>query len=243
MRELQSNKPIIHALIWIFIYILFAMIGSNLSMLIGLSTLEFIVLLILSIVLLLYIFKNKWLSYYGINKIKQLNVKRCLYYSPLLIIVGVNINSGLNTSLKFTEVITIMGIMLCVGFLEEIIFRGLLYKAIREKSSAKLAILISAITFGIGHIINLFNGYMVSQQIIQIIIAISIGMLLSIIFEYTNNIIPGVIFHFMFNTAASISNITSFEQRKVELVAIIIISFIYGIYIVKEFSKNIKIVS
>ena len=243
MRELQSNKPIMHALIWIFIYIFFAIIGSDLSMLIGLSTLEFIVLLILSIVLLLYIFKNKWLSYYGINKIKNPNVKRCLYYSPLLIIVGVNISSGLNTSLKFTEVIAIMGIMLCVGFLEEIIFRGLLYKAIREKFSAKLAILISAITFGIGHIINIFNGYMISQQIIQIIIATSIGMLLSIIFEYTNNIIPGIIFHFMFNTAASISNITFFEQRKVELVAIIIISFIYGIYIVKEFSKNIKIVS
>ena len=39
----------------------------------------------------------------------------------------------------------------------EIIYRGLLYRAI-EKDSVKQAIVISAITFGAGHIVNLLTG-------------------------------------------------------------------------------------
>lgn len=242
MGRLQSNKPIMHALIWIFIYILFASVGSNLSVLIGTSSLlEFIILLILSIILLIYIVKNKWTSYYGINKVEASVAERCLYYLPLLIIVGVNIDTGFNTLLNLNEMINIIAIMLCVGFLEEIIFRGILYKAIREKSSAKIAILISGITFGIGHIVNIFNGYTMSLQIMQIILAISIGILLSLIFEYTHNIVPGMIFHFCFNVMASVVNQATFEQRKVELVAIVIICIIYGVYIFKEFNKNIII--
>ena len=47
--------------------------------------------------------------------------------------------------------------MLCVGFLEETIFRGLPFTAI-AKDNIKSAAIISSVTFGIGHIINLFNG-------------------------------------------------------------------------------------
>lgn len=47
--------------------------------------------------------------------------------------------------------------MLCVGFSEEAIFRGLPFTAI-AKDNIKSAVIISSVTFGIGHIINLFNG-------------------------------------------------------------------------------------
>lgn len=40
--------------------------------------------------------------------------------------------------------------MLCVGFLEEMIFRGLLFEAI-AKENVKKAIIISSVTFGIRH--------------------------------------------------------------------------------------------
>ena len=43
--------------------------------------------------------------------------------------------------------------MLCVGFMEEVIFRGLLFKAI-AKDNAKMAIVISSVTFGLGHVLN-----------------------------------------------------------------------------------------
>lgn len=56
--------------------------------------------------------------------------------------------------------------MAIVGYVEEIIFRGFLYKAI-EKDNVKQAIIISAATFGAGHIVNLtskFSNHNISEQ-------------------------------------------------------------------------------
>lgn len=87
--------------------------------------------------------------------------------------------------------------MLCVGFLEEVIFRGLLFKAI-AKDNIKPAVVISSVTFGVGHIINLFNGSGMAlvSNLCQIVFAIAVGFLLVTIF-YRGGIlllIAGVIF-------------------------------------------------
>ena len=62
-------------------------------------------------------------------------------------------------ALNYSELQTILYIlsMLCIGFLEEVIFRGLLFESMR-KDSEKAAVIVSSVTFGIGHILNLFNG-------------------------------------------------------------------------------------
>lgn len=57
-----------------------------------------------------------------------------------------------NVDHQISSVIT----MVVVGCVEEIIFRRLLYKAI-EKDNVKQAIIISVVTFGAGHIVNLFT--------------------------------------------------------------------------------------
>ena len=72
---------------------------------------------------------------------------------------------------------------LCVGFLEEVIFRGLLLMSIARKN-VKSAIIISSVTFGVGHIINLFNGSGMDlvTNLCQIVFAIAVGFLLVTIF-------------------------------------------------------------
>ena len=47
--------------------------------------------------------------------------------------------------------------MLFVGVLEEVIFRGLLFLAM-AKDSMKAAVIVSSVTFGMGHIVNLLSG-------------------------------------------------------------------------------------
>ena len=47
--------------------------------------------------------------------------------------------------------------MLCVGFFEEVIFRGLLFQAL-AKENIETAVSVSSVTFGLGHILNLLNG-------------------------------------------------------------------------------------
>lgn len=66
--------------------------------------------------------------------------------------------------------------MLCVGFLEETIFRGLPFTAI-AKDNLKSAVIISSVTFGIGHIINLFNGSGMDlvNNLCRIVFAVAVG--------------------------------------------------------------------
>ena len=66
--------------------------------------------------------------------------------------------------------------MINVGFIEEVIFRGFLFKMM-AKDNLKLAIIVSAVTFGIGHIVNLLNGGDLIPALLQIFYAIALGYL------------------------------------------------------------------
>ena len=62
------------------------------------------------------------------------------------------------------EIVFYILTMLNIGFIEEIIFRGFLFKMM-EKDNVKTATAVSSITFGIGHIINLCrNGSFYTQS-------------------------------------------------------------------------------
>lgn len=66
--------------------------------------------------------------------------------------------------------------MLFVGFLEEIIFKGFLFKTM-AKDGIRSAITVSSFTFAIGHVVNLLNGSSMSlmQNVVQIILAVIFG--------------------------------------------------------------------
>jgi membrane protease YdiL (CAAX protease family) len=71
--------------------------------------------------------------------------------------------------------------MMLVGFLEELIFRGFLFTALR-KDSLKVAVIVSSVTFGMGHIVNLLNGAPLGETLLQIVYATAAGFLFTAIF-------------------------------------------------------------
>lgn len=97
--------------------------------------------------------------------------------------------------------------MLCVGFLEEVIFRGLLFKAI-AKDNIKSAVVLSSVTFGIGHIINLFNGSGMElvNNLCQIVFAIAVGFLLVMIFYRGGSLLPCILVHSAINTLGTFAS-------------------------------------
>ena len=129
---------------------------------------------VFSSALLAFIITLSGLSYYGLTKVS--NPKKYLYFIPLLVIISVNLWSGININNTPSEIIFHILTMFNIGFIEEIIFRGFLFKML-EKDNVKFAIAISSITFGIGHIVNLFNGADFIPTLMQIGYAISIGYL------------------------------------------------------------------
>ena len=191
------------------------------------NTLLSIFLLTLTIIL------NKT-KYYGLNKVT--NLKKYLYFFPLILIVLVNFLNGISINNTKTEIIFYVLNMINIGFIEEIIFRGFLFKMM-AKDNIKSAIIVTSITFGIGHIINLLHGAELTSTILQIISAISVGYLFAIIFYKSNSIIPCIITHSLINSLSIFSNSNS-TTLYIESLILIILPLIYAFYINKHIKEG-----
>jgi len=171
-------------------------------------------------------------KYYGITKIK--NSKKYLFFIPLIFIPTVNLWNGININNSAKEIIFYILTMINVGFIEEIVFRGFLFKMM-AKDNVKSAIIVSAITFGIGHIINLLNGAELLPTIMQICYAFSIGYLFVIIFYKSKSLIPCIITHSLINS------LSVFNENSKSLYAasafLIVVPLVYAIYINKAIKE------
>ena len=185
---------------------------------------------IFSVTLIILMILLKRTTYYGLTKVKE--PKKYLYFIPLIILLTVNLWNGINLDNKTSDIIFHILNMFNIGFIEEIIFRGFLFKMM-EKDNVRAAIIVSAVTFRIGHIVNLFNGAELIPTILQICYAISIGYLFVIIFYKSKSLIPCIITHSIFN-ALSIFNIESSTYMYVSSIFLIVVPILYAIYINKK---------
>ena len=185
---------------------------------------------VFSIALFIIMIILKRTSYYGLTKVKKL--KEYLYFIPLVLIASVNLWNGVNINNSASEIIFHILTMINVGFIEEIIFRGFLFKMM-EKENEKRAIIVSAITFGIGHIVNLLNGADLIPTLMQICYAMSIGYLFVIIFYKSKSLIPCIITHCLVNSF-SIFNVENVISLYVASAFLIIVPLWYAGYINKK---------
>ena len=232
MNKLYQKSEIWFAVIWIIIYVVGTSFAENISEGIGLSkSITLVFHVVISIIVITWLNKNGLFGKYGICKPNAPSSK-FLYYIPLLIIISCNLWFGVTMNLSITESILYAGSMICVGFLEEIIFRGFLFKAM-AKDSVKAAIIVSSITFGIGHIINLFNGNSDDPlaTICQIIYAIAIGFLFVIIFYRGGTLWPCIITHSVVN-ALSVFADESGMTAQIQIITAVILTIIPLIYVI-----------
>lgn len=187
---------------------------------------------IFSVILIIVMIMLKRTSFYGLTKVT--NLKKYLYFIPLFLIVSVNLWNGININNSTNEIIFHILTMLNVGFIEEIIFRGFLFKMM-EKTNLKRAIIVSSVTFGIGHIVNLLNGADLIPTVMQICYAIAIGYVFVTIFHKSKSLVPCIITHSLFNSL-SIFNIENSISLYVIPIFLIIVSLIYANFI----NKTIK---
>ncbi len=78
----------------------------------------------------------------------------------------------------------IVSAVIAAPILEELLFRGMIYKRLRDFCSAKLAIIISAAFFG------LFHG-----NLVQFVYAFIIGLMLAYVYEKMKTIWAPIVFH------------------------------------------------
>jgi membrane protease YdiL (CAAX protease family) len=106
-----------------------------------------------------------------------------------------------------------------------------------SKDSIHQAILVTSLTFGIGHILNLLNGAELIPTIIQIIYAISTGYMFAIILYKGNSLWPCIITHSIVNTL-SIFSIENQVSMYIAPIILTIIPIIYSIYLNKTIKEK-----
>jgi len=215
-------------LITIFLIILYVVINSYCMQNFGLTDYRSLIInTVFSIALLVLIIYLKRTSYYGLTRVK--NVKKYLYFIPLLLMLSVNLWNGINISHSGKEITFYILAMFNIGFIEEIIFRGFLFRMM-EKDNVKSAIIVSSITFGLGHVVNLLNGADLIPTLMQMCYAISIGYLFVMIFHKSKSLIPCIVTHSLFN-ALSIFNVENKNSLYIATVFLIVLCVTYAIYI------------
>jgi membrane protease YdiL (CAAX protease family) len=104
------------------------------------------------------------------------------------------------------------------------------------KNNVNSAIIVSALTFGVGHIVNLLNGAELIPTLLQICYAASIGYLFVIIFHKTKSLIPCIITHSLMN-ALSVFNIENSLSLYVSSAFLIIVPLVYAWDIKRRYAE------
>ena len=233
MYRLYEKNELNFSLAWIIAYVVLLSVADNFSASLGVKK---IITAPVSIAFALLIFgfikKHDLSKQYGLCSLMG-GLKNYLYFIPLVLMISVNLWNGVTMNVAALETVLFILSMLCVGFLEEVIFLGFLFKAMC-KDNVKLAIFISSITFGLGHIVNLLNGRELIPTLLQICYATAIGFLFTIIFYKGKSLLPCIIAH------STLNSLSIFAVQRTQMISIInsivlcVISLGYALWILKK---------
>ena len=241
MKKLYEKNELTFALVWIAGYCVLQSLANPLNKAIGIEYAASAGFCLLqAIALFTFIRKNNLQKRYGLCK-SPVPAWRFLCYVPLVILATGNLWNGAAVNYSAAETVCRIVCMLCVGFLEEVIFRGLLFTAI-AKDNIKSAILISSVTFGIGHIINLVNGSGMNlvNNLCQIVFAIAIGFLLVTIFYRGGSLLPCIFTHSAINTLGTFANDAgqTLELQLLHIAGLIAITVTYTLILIRTLPDN-----
>jgi len=236
MTRLYEKSELGFALVWIGIYCLGMSVFDEISRLIGMeSAASAVFAAAVSLYLFFWLKKNGKLVRFGLCK-PGVPPKAYLFYIPLLLITTKNLWGGISVQYDAWGTMCFVVKMLGVGYLEELIFRGFLFRAM-SRDSVKWAVVVSSVTFGLGHIINLFNGsgMTTAENFVQIFFAVLIGFLYVVMFRYGGSLWPCILSHGVFN---SLSAFSAGKENAVHLVILCVIVVLYALVLQKTLKKD-----
>jgi len=205
MKKLYEKNELAFALVWIAVYVAGTSLAEALGDTAGVYKLVSAPFhLALAAGLFLWVRRGGLAEKYGLF-LPRYRLLRAWFFIPLALVCLYKLLFSPALRFSAAESILFVAGMLCVGFLEELIFRGFLFRAIEKESPAR-AIVISSVTFGIGHIVNLFNGQDLPETMGQIVFAVFVGFALVILFRKGKSLVPCIVFHGVFNALSVVAN-------------------------------------
>lgn len=205
MKKLYEKSELSFALLWIGIYVVVMNIALQLCD--GFDNLEnktvfqvfapVACISVLAIAVTVWVKRNGLAEKFGLCAFKG-KPSEFLWFIPLLVMSLINLKNGLGLTAPLAVSLLMMANKAIAGYVEEVIFRGFLFRSM-EKNSLKSAIVVSAVTFGAGHIVNLVNTSDVLSVLLQVCYAVAIGFLYTVIVYKGKSLWPCVASHMFVN--------------------------------------------
>ena len=230
MRKFYETKPVLFAILWIVVYVvLIAPLrgrfgDGSLQMLLGLVAIS---AALLAVIRLLGIQKEL-----GVTRWLQ-NGRALLWLLPMWVFSTGNLWGGV--SLRYDAITSVMAVLsfLLVGVAEEIIFRGFLFNGMRKTGRLTVAIVVSAITFGMGHIVNLLTGHATAETLVQMIFAVAWGFLFTFAYLKSGSLLPCIVIHGLIDAFSVFSRDSQIADWSY-IVATVAAALVYCLYLSKQ---------
>jgi len=209
VKKLYEKNELTFSLVWIGLYVVVMNIAlqfcggfDDLASKTAVQVLvPVICICVLAVVSTVWIVGNGLSEKYGLCRFKGTG-QQFLYFIPLIIMSCVNLKNGLGLNAPAAVALLMMVNLAVAGYVEEIIFRGFLFRAM-AKDNLRSAILVSAITFGAGHIVNLANTEDTLGVLLQVCYAIVIGFLYTIVVYKGGSLWPCIASHMFVNGSST----------------------------------------
>lgn len=210
LDRLYEKDHVWFAVGWIVAYVVLASEADAISLDLGTAKLVTAPALLAMSALLWAWVRHAGLGEYLGLRAPSVRASRLLWYLPLAIIALKKLFFGVAPQGTALECLCYVLAMCCVGFIEELVFRGLLFRGMDEGDHTS-AVVVSSVTFGIGHIVNLFNasGQDLPVTLGQMAFAVAVGFALVYTLLKSGSIWPCVLFHAVNNALSILENETA----------------------------------
>ena len=214
MKKLYKKSEVGFALVWIGIYVVVMNIAMQVcggfddlaSKTVRQMLAPVACITVLAVALTVWVVRNGLTEKFGLCGFHG-NWKSFLFFIPLILMSCTNLKNGLGLTAPLAVTLLMMVNTAVAGYVEEIIFRGFLFQGM-AKDNLPSAIIVSAVTFGVGHIVNLANTADTIGVLLQVCYAVVIGFLYTVIVYKGGSLWPCLISHMFVNG----SNVFALEQ-------------------------------
>ncbi len=230
MKKLYDRSESLFAILWIVVYCLVTIpirgeLGDE-------SVWMLIALAAIAAAAAVFIGRCHLEAKYGLDRLPT-GIRRYWYFIPMLILMTGNLWGGFKAAYSGIDQVCAVLSMLLIGYIEEVIFRGFLFKMMLRQNGEKPAIIVSAVTFGIGHLVNLLAGQTSLESVIQVFFAIAWGFIFTYVFYKCGSLWPCIAVHGLVDAFSKFA-VESVALEWVYMSATIVIAIIYCLRLSKQ---------
>ena len=233
MKTLYQKSQLAFSLVCIGAYVLLFSAAQSIGPIGGIDGIaELLAGALMALALVIFLHRQGLQGRYGLCPMRA-SLRRLWYFLPLAGIVSVNFWFGAQWPALPEGLIFILS-MLLAAFLEELIFRGFLFRTL-QKELPSAAILIASLTFGLGHLINLLSGGTegLLPGLLQAGYATAAGYMFVMLYLKGGSLLPCIAGHGLLNALQAFSARLPLPRQELVIasIGISLLSLLYALHL------------